>query len=144
MPTGNRQDDGHSTKVTFANDPNVKLWEKGVTPPGVDGGGANDTTTMHNTIWRTRSPKKLKTMTELTFTAAYDPAVYTQILAQCNVNQLITVTFPNGKTLIFWGWLDKFAPAESAEGTQPSATCTIVPSNQNNSGVEVAPTCPTT
>jgi len=51
-----RIDDGFQTLVSFANYPDVLLWEKEVTPPGVDGGGANETTTMRNTAWRTRSP----------------------------------------------------------------------------------------
>ncbi len=48
-----RIDDGHPTKMTFAEDASISLWEKAVTPPGVEGGGENDTTTMHNSIWRT-------------------------------------------------------------------------------------------
>ena len=144
MPTGNRIDDGHSTTVSFSSNPSVKLWEKQVTPAGMEGGGANDTTTMRNTTWRTRSPKKLKTLSECSFTAAYDPAVYTQILAMINLNQQITVTFPSGRTLVFWGWIDKFSPARMQEGGQPEAECTVIPSNQNSSGVETAPTCPTT
>lgn len=141
-PTGNRIDDGHSTTITFSSNPSVKLWEKQVTPAGIEGGGANDITTMRNETWRTRSPKKLKTLTECSFTAAYDPAVYSQILAMINVNQQITVTFPNGKFLKFWGWLDKFTPARAVEGSQPEAECTVIPSNQNASGVETAPTLP--
>lgn len=44
-----RLDDGHSTRVSFADYPSVAFYEKTVTPPGVDGGGENDTTTMLNT-----------------------------------------------------------------------------------------------
>jgi hypothetical protein len=142
MPTGNRIDDGFATTISFSSNPNVKLWEKQVTPPGVQGGGANDTTTMRNTAWRTRSPKKLKTLSDSSFTAAYDPAVYSQIVAMLNTNQQITVTFPSGKTLVFWGWLDEFTPNRVVEGAQPEAECKIIPSNQNTSGVETAPTYP--
>ena len=52
-----RIDDGHSTTISFADFPTVKFWEKEVTPPGVDGGGPNDTTTMRNVILRTMAPK---------------------------------------------------------------------------------------
>lgn len=139
MPTGNRIDDGFATTISFSGAPNVKLWEKQVTPVGMEGGGANDTTTMRNTAWRTRSPKKLKTLTDSSFTAAYDPAAYTDLVALINVNQEITITFPNDETLTFWGWLDKFSPGRIAEGSQPEADCTIIASNQNDSGEEVAP-----
>lgn len=131
--------DGHATLIGFANAPNIKLQEKEVTPPGIDGGGANDTTTMHNSVWRTKQPKKLKTMTDVTFTAAYDPAVYDELVAQVNVNQLITVYFPDGDTLAVWGWINEFKPPSHTEGNQPVATVTVIISNQDDSFNEVAP-----
>lgn len=48
-PGGTKLGDGFSTKIAFAADADVSLWEKTVTPPGVDGGDAVDTSTMHNT-----------------------------------------------------------------------------------------------
>lgn len=136
----NRLDDGFKTIVTFANAPTIKLYEKEVTPPGLDGGGEIDTTTMRNTLWRTRHPKALITLSEMSFTSAYDPVVFTDLLSSVlNTNQLITVTFPDLSTLQFWGWLDKFTPNAHVEGEQPTAECTIIPSNQNASGIETAP-----
>jgi len=131
-----RIDDGFSTTISLGG---VVLWEKSITPPSIDGGGENDTTTMRNSNWRTRAPKKLKTLGESSFTAAYDPAAYTSLLSQINVNQSITITFANGATLQFWGWLNSFEPSEVQEGEQPEATVTIIPSNQDASGNEVAP-----
>jgi len=45
--------DGHSTTLTFAATPGiagVTFKEKEVTPPAIQGGGENDTTTMRNTF----------------------------------------------------------------------------------------------
>lgn len=134
-----RLDDGHQTLISFSEDSDVHLWEKGITPPGVDAGGENDTSTMHNTAWRTRSPKALKTLSECSGRCAYDPAVYDEIISMAGVNQLITITFADRSTLAFWGWLDKFTPGECVEGEQPEADFTIIPSNQNAAGVETAP-----
>ena len=134
-----RLDDGHQTLISFAANTNVKFYEKTVTPPGVDGGGEVDTTTMENTTWRTRNPKALITLSNASLTVAYDPAVYPQIVALVNVNNLITITFPDGDTLAFWGWLNSFKPGDLAEGAQPTAEIEIIPSNQNSSGVETAP-----
>jgi len=131
--------DGHPTLITFSNAPTIKLKEKTVKPPGVDMGGPNDTTTFRNSVWRTQQPKKLKKGTAITFTAAYDPAVYDTIIAQAGVNQLVTVTFSNGDTLDVWGWIDKFEPGDSTEGAQPTASVTVEISNQDNSGNEIAP-----
>ncbi len=134
-----RLDDGYQTLVSFAANGAVKFYEKSVTPPGVDGGGEVDTTTMLNNTYRTRNPKALITLSNITMHGAYDPAVYPQIVALVNVNNLITVTFPDGDTLAFWGWLNKFTPGENVEGEQPKAEIEIIPSNQNSSGVETAP-----
>lgn len=136
-----RIDDGFSTTIAFADLATVKFYEKTVTPPSVSGGGENDTTTMLNTAWRTRSPKKLKTLGESQLTVAYDPAVYNDVVGAngVNNNQLITVTFPDGSTLAFWGWIDEFTPNEIVEGEQPTAEVTIICSNQNASGTETAP-----
>jgi len=56
-----------------------------------------------------------------------------------NQNQEIVLTYPDGETLTFWGWLDGYAPNEMSEGEQPTAEVTVICSNQNNSGVETAP-----
>lgn len=134
-----RLDDGFKTLISFGADPTVLFYEKTVTPPGIDGGGEIDTTTMHNTTYRTRNPKALITLSNASTTVTYDPACYAEILALVNVNNLIVCTFPDGSTISFWGWLNKFTPGECAEGEQPTAEIEIIPSNQNTSGVEVAP-----
>lgn len=139
-PAGIHLEDGFSTKFTFASDPDVSLWEKTGQPPGVDGGDAIDQTTMHNTAWRTKAARSLKELTDAQFTAAYDPAVYDQILSLINVEQSITAKFPNGDTLDFYGYLKSFIPAELQEGTQPEATCTIICTNADpTTGAETAP-----
>jgi len=136
--------DGFSTTIEFSVVSSgvtvaLLLKEKDVTPPGVDGGGENDTTTMRNTAFRTKQPKNLKTLTDASFTAAYDVAVYDEIMELINTNQLITITFPDSSTLAFWGWLNTFVPNTVEEGAQPTAECTLVPSNQNDAGAETAP-----
>ena len=132
-------EDGFSTIISFPSHPSVAFAEKTLTPPGVSGGGQNDVTTMRNTAWRTMAPKKLKTLTEASTEVAWDPAVYDDVVAMINDNQLITVTFPDGATLAFYGWLDEFSPNSNEEGAQPTANCTIQVSNRNTSGVETAP-----
>lgn len=134
-----RLDDGYQTLISFAADPTVLFEEKTVTPPGIDGGGEIDTTTMLNTTWRTRNPKALITLSNASMTVAYDPAVFPEIVALVNVNTLITVTFPDGDTLAFWGWLNTFVPGENTEGEQPTADIEIIPSNRDAGGNEIAP-----
>jgi hypothetical protein len=139
-----RLDDGYQTLISFAADTTVKFWEKTVTPPGVDGGGEIDTTVMANTAYRTRCPKSLITMSNASLTVAYDPATYDEILALVNINTLITITFPDGSKLAFYGWLNSFTPGECQEGEQPTAEIEIIASNHTG-GVETGPlyTAPT-
>lgn len=131
--------DGHPTRLFFDNAPNIHLWVKSCTPPGIDGGGENDTTTMENERWRTRQPKVLITLTPLSANVAYDPVIYDEILSVINVNQIITVEFSDGSTVSFYGWLNSFTPGEHSEGEQPTADIEVIPSNQDNSFNEVDP-----
>ena len=56
-------------------------------------------------------------------------------------NQLITFTWPDGFTFVFYGAIMKFAPGELVPGTQPTATITIHPTMENPSTLaETAPT----
>lgn len=140
-----RIDDGYRTLITFKDAAITLAWEKSVTPPGIDGGGSIDITTMRNgdgtTGWRTFAPKALKTLTESTATCAYDSEMYDECLTALQVNQEIEIAFPDDSTVTFWGWLDKFMPGELTEGEQPTAEITIIPSNRNNDepALEVAP-----
>lgn len=139
-PHGIKMDDGFSTKIAFAADPDVSFWEKTVTPPGIDGGDAIETTTMHNTTWRSMAARALKTLTESSITVAWDPQVYDQIVALVNVEGLITVWFPNGDALDFYGYLKSFTPGDMSEGSPPEAEISIVPTNINpTTGAEAAP-----
>jgi len=148
-----RIDDGFSTIIGFYADKIAAdadtddsasdfslFWEKEVTPPGISGGGPNDTTTMRNDTWRTQNSKKLLTLAQSSFTAAYDPGVLDEIVAGINLNKFIRLKFPNGDVWDFWGWLDEFTPGANVEGEQPTADCTIEPSNQDvDTGLEAAP-----
>lgn len=139
MPSGTKIDDGFSTLIEFSLAPNVALWEKDVTPPGDDGGGPNDVTTMRSDSWRGRSPKELYTLSESGGVCAYDPKVYGDVMNMLNKIQLITITFPNGAKLYLWGWLNAFKPQTNREGEQPTATYEVVPSNRDVNGNEVGP-----
>jgi hypothetical protein len=132
-PSGILLPDGYQTLISFTANTSVSFWEKTVKPPGVDGGDPIQETTMHNTAWRTMAPRALKTLTESTCVCAYDPNLYNQIVSLINVRTSITVHFPDGSTLVFYGFLQKFEPSEMKEGDQPEATVTICPTNYDPS-----------
>lgn len=133
-PTGIPLHDGFSTKISFNSNTTVSFWEKDVQPPGYDGGEKVDQTTMHNIQFKTSVPRTLIDVTGVKTKVAYDPNVYNsgQILSLINRNDSITVHFPEGSTLTFFGFLQKFTPASVAEGEQPVADIEIMPTNYDD------------
>lgn len=128
-PSGIHLQDGYRTLIAFNRNPNLLAWEKDVQPPGIDGGEQIQQTTMHNNVWRTCAPRSLKTLMEHTSTCAYDPAVYTDLVSLINMPTSITVRFPDGSTLSYFGYLKKAEIKPHVEGDQPEMTLTIVPTN---------------
>jgi hypothetical protein len=114
-------------------------WEKTVAPMGIQGGGANDITSMRNTRWRTRHPKKLLTLSEASITAAYDPQILEELVDLAQENRRWMTLFPDGSAWIFWGWFDELSPNDHEEGSEPDADVTIIPSNVDDDLEEVAP-----
>lgn len=138
-PAGIKLKDGFSTKISFSANLTIEFWEKSVTPPGLDGGDAIEQTTMFNATYRTFAARQLKTMTEVKVKAAYNPKLYTSILALINVETSVTVHFPDGSTLVFYGFLKEFMPGELKEGEQPEADITVVCTNADpTTGAETA------
>jgi hypothetical protein len=124
---------GHSTTVAFGTaDPGfpATLVEKSVTPPGWDGGGFIDITNMRNVLLRTRISKSLITLTPMTLTVQWDPiSMTTGVFSALQVNQIVTITYPDGSAMAFAGWVDTFEPPEHKEGEEPVAKMTVIPSN---------------
>jgi len=131
VPAGIHLEDGFSSKFAFAVNPTVSLWEIETKPPGVDGGDAIDITTHHNVALRTRAPRQLKSLTETTHKCAYDPQVITQLLSIVNKPGGITQYFPDGSSEDYFGYvrLVEFDPL--VEGTFPTATVTVTPTNRD-------------
>lgn len=129
-PDGIMLPDGFSSKITIGIDDTIEFWEKQVTPPALDGGDSVEQTTMFNVKWRTSLPRDLITLEDITTTVAYDPDIYDELIDTIlNVNTTITVTFSDGTTLAFFGFLKRFEPAALVEGEQPEATVTFVATN---------------
>lgn len=128
-PSGLMLEDGYQCIIKMANAPTIALWEKSVTPPGFDGGGKIDITTMHNATLKTYAAQSLREMTDGSMTVAYDPAVLSDIISQINVNQLFTLYWPNDDTWTFYANLQSFTPNELTIGEQPTAQCIIAPLN---------------
>lgn len=128
-PNGFRMDEGYQALITIGTIAGIDLWEKDVGIPGIDAGDPIDTTTQHNSVFHTKSPKVLKDLTPFTVVCAYDPCVYTDLLAITGLVTNITITFPDSTTLAFWGYIQTSEFAPMVIGEQPEVTVTIVPTN---------------
>ncbi len=132
--------DGFKTLIKFTNIGNVDFAEVTVKPPGLDGRGPIDTSSMRNSQMITKYPKSLINVTDVTSTVQWNPGLLIDLInGVLNKNQFIKVSFPNNSVLSFYGWLDKFEPNEHREGEVPLATMTVPASNVNANGVEVIP-----
>lgn len=133
-------EDGYQTLIEFSLNGSVKLKEKTVTPPELDGGGGIETTTMRNEKRRTKAPKALYDVGNISLTVQYDPALYEDIKAMINKRQTITITFPDGDTLPLPGaWINKFSPSALSEGDFPTADIEIIDGGTED-GTEYEPT----
>jgi hypothetical protein len=139
-PQGIKLCDGFAAIIMFARDTDLSLWTKTLTPPSFDGGDEIDTTDMHQTLYKTKCPRSLIEVGEISFTASYDPNVYVDIASVINWNDSVTIHFPDLSTLDFYGYLKMFEIQELSEGSQPEANCTVICTNYDSSNrVEVGP-----
>ena len=138
-PTGTLLENGYQALITIGLDTDIDFWEKSVQPPSMDGGDSIDVTTQHNTTYRTRASSALVDLGETSHTVGNDPKIYDQILSVINTATTITVTFPDGSTLAYYGYLRTFEPSELSEGEFPEASVTITPTNRDSTGAEESP-----
>src|ERR1019366_4675951 len=124
-PTGIYLPDGYSSKIAFAAKPALNVWEKTVTPSGMDGGDPIKTTTMHNVQFRTKRARKLKEMMDSKTVCAYDADVAADLLALINNETTITQTWGDGSSQTFYGFLYKVEFGDLKEGEFPEATLSI-------------------
>jgi hypothetical protein len=110
-----------------------------VQPIGTDGGEAIDVTCLSNTQWVTKQPQTLMEVPDISFSCLYDPGDLPTINGEINKNQIITINFNDASNLVFWGYLKAYEPQSAGKGDKWLANGTVVVTNMNAVGVEVAP-----
>lgn len=125
-PAGHKLKDGLGVLITIALDTDIEFYEYNVAPPGFTADPPIKTTTHFNTAFHTFAAAKLSKMEDVKLKVLYDPIVYDSIMAVLNKETTITITFPDGATIAFYGYLMSFIPAGLVQGTVPDADITIV------------------
>ena len=129
---------GHRTLIAISGI--TALFEEiEVQPMGLDAGGPISQVTMRTTLWRTASGKPLISATKVSVKVAYDPLVLSQMSNILGKNRSIVLTFANGNTLTFWGFVDKFTPDTATSEDRPEAMLEIEITNLDASNVETGP-----
>lgn len=131
--------DGHPTLIVLKGNTSINLWEKEVVPPSLRGGGPIETTTHRNQTWRTFKPRQLKTIGNCAVVVAYDPVAFQEVMALVNVDQFITIDFPDSTHLLVGGHIDNFTLNPIEEGVQPTAVMELVLGRSPIDGSEFEP-----
>jgi hypothetical protein len=129
-PVGTPFDDGYQSLITFSADPDLSFWEQAVGAPGIDGGDAIPTSSMHNASLRTFAPRKLKSLTPFQVQGKFSSGTLDQVNALVNVNGWITITWPDDTLYSFPGFLKSFNPGLAQEGNPMQGTIEVVPTMQ--------------
>lgn len=140
VPTGIKVDQGFKVRYVHSANTAINFWEISVKPPAIDGGEGIDTSVQANTKWHTMRPRALIKVGTMTAKVQYDADVYSSLASLVNVEGTITVFWPNGDTLCFYGFYKSVTPSDMAEGEKPTADMEIVVTNWDYTGhVEAGP-----
>ena len=139
-PLGQKLDEGQGTTIAFARDPDISFWEVTVQPSILDGGDPIDTTNAHNIQYKTMVARVLKAIGPTNFTAFFDPDVWNEAREMINQNDSVTIAYPDGSTLDFWGYLRSIEEQSLEEGAAPTLNGVIVVTNWDpTNDVEAGP-----
>ncbi len=131
---------GFKTLVTFSQVLFPDFYgEVEVTPPGTSARGGIPQSTMRNILWTTQLPKGLKELQPLTMKVAYDTRLIPVLMTLVGVNQRVTIRWPDGATLSFWGWIDEATFDSMTEDNRPIYNLSVQTSNVNAACVESGP-----
>lgn len=140
-PTGYWLDNGFRTKITFALDVDVSLWEMTVTPAGLENGEPIPQDSMWNTTWRIKRARELLELTPSQMTFLFDPDMRQQIQSFCGQETTITETLPDGSQVAYYGYLRSVTFQPLTPGQPGQGTAVIQPTQWDKTNkVEAGPT----
>lgn len=134
-PSGIPLHEGYRAIIVFARLPTASFWVRTVKPPGVTKGEPIDITTQHNVEHTTKAEAALKEWTNAQVVASFDPNLYNNIKNSllgsrlASANGSVTIHFPDGSTLDFFGWGNNFDFSAFERLNKPEVTFDVVVSN---------------
>lgn len=116
--------DGGGIRVVFVNQ-GISVYEKNVTPGGVEGGDPIDITTNDNTSQRSFAPPRLTSPTPTNLEVTYDETDLAALEAAVDQSDTIRIEWPDDTTRAKVGWLRSVTPNQATEGEQPTAALVV-------------------
>jgi hypothetical protein len=125
-PTATKTDQGY--RILHVNSLNtaVNFWEIEVTPQGVDGGEAIQTSTQFNNKWHTKRPRALLDAMGGKIKGQLCAGTRHEAEALINKEGTITEIYPDGSTYCYYGYWKSVKFDAFKEGEKPTAEIEIV------------------
>jgi hypothetical protein len=116
--------DGHGIRIVFVNG-GVTVYEKNVTPGGIEGGDPIDITTNDNTSLRSFAPRTLATETPINLEVTYNQTDKAALEALANTSDDIRTEYPDNTTELTSGWIRSVIANQATSGEQPTANLVV-------------------
>lgn len=105
VPTGYKLPEGFKITIAYSLRPAVNIWETEGAPAGQEA-AAIDTTTQHNTKYKTKWISAILETSDVDGQAGYDPDSMDDLLFLCGAQAgSFTVHMPQGTKYAYWGGL---------------------------------------
>jgi len=116
--------DGYNIRISLVNQ-GITLYEKNVTPPGVEGGDPINITTNDNGDFMSFAPRSRKQRTAAQAEVTYDDTDLDALEAAVDQSDDILVVWPDDTTKLDSGWVRSVIANQTQEGEQPTANITF-------------------
>lgn len=111
------------------------------TLPPLDGGDLPDTTTNDNTTYRSKGSRQFIEIGQFSVTGAFDPDAYTTVVTTINVDDVLTATLVDGRTVAFPVKMKSYTPDSMTEDAFPTAVMEFTPLTgaDGSTGITITP-----
>jgi len=116
--------DGYNIRISLVNQ-GITVYEKNVTPDGVEGGDPINITTNDNGDFQSFAPRSRKQRTPSQSEVTYNETDLDALDAAVDQSDDILIVWPDDTTRLQSGWLRSNIANQTSEGEQPTTNLTF-------------------